>query len=173
MKPCIDATWYVRPAAGVRERVASGGVVVRIEGGSLFTALVREIDTDGTILDGYVLPKGGVQEGETIDAAAVREIEEEVGLTEVVKLADLAVHERQDSMKTYWAVNHYALYLTEQVSGDIKDKEHHFDFGWFPIESPPCMFWPDERRLLGEQRARIYDAVIAHQNKGRRKKGFM
>lgn len=146
---------------------------MRIERGNLLAALVREIDTDGTVLDGYVLPKGGVQEGESIDAAAIREIEEEIGLTEVVKLADLAVLERQDSMKTYWAVNHYALYLTAQISGDIKDKDHHFDFGWFPIESPPPMFWPDERRLLDEQRARIYDAVIAHQNRRRRKKGFM
>lgn len=169
----IDESWYVRPERVSRERTASGGPVVRIENGRLLVALVREIDTDGEILEGYVIPKGGVQDGESIDEAAVREIEEEAGLTAVVKLADLAVSERQDSLKTYWAINHYALYLTEQVSGDIKDKKHNFDMCWFPLEEPPDMFWPDERRLLLENRARIYDLVIAHQNPGPRRKGFM
>lgn len=174
MKPRrIEETWYVRPESATRERVASGGVVVRIENGDLMVILVREIDTDGVVLDGYVIPKGGVQDGETIDEAAVREIEEEAGLTAVEKLADLATSERQDSMKTYWAINHYALYLTTQVSGEIKDKEHHFDVGWFPIEQLPPMFWPDERRIIQENRGRIYDLVIAHQNPKPRKKMFM
>lgn len=169
----IDESWYVRPEGAVRERVASGGVVIRIEDGGLRIALVREIDLDGVVLDGYVLPKGGVQEGETLDQAAVREIEEEAGLTELTKLGDLAISERQDSMKTYWAINHYAVYLTTQISGEIRDKAHHFDVGWFPIEQLPSMFWPDERRIVEEHRARIYDWAIAHQNPKRRKKLFM
>lgn len=169
----IDETWYVRPATATRERVASGGVVVRIAGGDLLVVLVREIDTDGVVLEGYVIPKGGVQDGETIDEAAVREIEEEAGLTAVTKLDNLAITERQDSMKTYWAINHYALYLSTQVSGEIKDKEHHFDVGWFPIEQLPPMFWPDERRIIEENRAHIYNLVIAHQNPKPRKSMFM
>ena len=169
----IDASWYERPAGMPRERVASGGVVVRIERGDLLIGLVREIDLDGVVLEGYVLPKGGVNDGESIDAAAIREIEEEAGLTQVEKIADLAVSERQDSMKTYWAINHYALYLTSQVQGRILDEMHHFDFGWFPLEALPDLFWPDERRIIEENRRRIYDLIIARQNPKPRKKGFM
>ncbi|HEO71352.1 MAG TPA: NUDIX domain-containing protein, partial [Candidatus Hydrogenedentes bacterium] len=148
----IDERWYTRPDGMTRERHAAGGVVVRIERGNLRVALVREIDSDGAVLDGYVLPKGGVQPGENLETAARREVHEEAGLADLVRLGEFVTLERQDSKRAYWAFNHYALFVTNQVSGDILDKDHHFDFGWFPLEALPPMFWPDERRMLQEGR---------------------
>jgi len=163
----IDERWYTRPD-GVRERVSAGGIVVRIERGTLLTALVLEKD-----IDGYCLPKGGVEPGESIEAAALREIEEEAGLTEVTRLDAFAVLERMSEKRKYWSINHYGLYVTDQVSGTILDTENHLGMDWFPLDALPEMHWPDEARLITSRRNEIYDRVIAAQNPKARKKYFM
>lgn len=167
MLPKIDQTWYERPE-GFRERTSAGGVVVRIERGALLIALVEEVDVPG-----YVLPKGGQEPGETIDETARREIQEEAGLTQIEKVCDLAVLERQSEKKVLWSINHYALFVTEQVSGEIIDVEHHTGMAWFPLDHLPEMFWPDERRMIEFNRKLIYERVIARQNPKPRKRMFM
>lgn len=172
MIPPVDDRWYHRPE-GLRERVSAGGVVVRVAGGAVLAGLVRERNDDLVELDGYVLPKGGLEPGESIEAGARREIAEEAGLTAVTPLCELGVLERQSEKMVYWSVNHYWLFFTEQESGEILDKDHHFGLGWFALDALPPMFWPDERRLIESKRQLIYDAVIAHQNPRPRKKYFM
>lgn len=163
----IDDSWYIRPE-GVGERVSAGGVVMRIDRGNLYVALVHEKSCAG-----YVLPKGGVDPGESLEAAALREIEEESGLTEIDCLGELAVLERLSEKKNTWSINHFFLYVTSQISGVILDTEHHDEMIWAPIDAVPAMFWPDEQRLLARRRAVIYDRVIAFQNPKKRKRGFV
>lgn len=170
--PTIDQTWYERDPE-IPERVSAGGVVVRIERGVLLVALVREIESQGETLPGYVLPKGGVEAGEDREAGARREIQEEVGLTEVTWLAPVATLERHDLYRKYWSISHYDLFVTEQIEGEILDKDHHFGMGWFPLDDLPDMFWPCEQRMLARHRKEIYDAVITKQNPYKRKGGFM
>lgn len=170
--PTIDDSWYERDPA-LPERISAGGVVVRLDQGGLLVALIREIDEHGDELPGYVLPKGRVDPGETIDATALREVEEEAGLSQVEKLAELAVRHHKDLYRAYWAICHYNLYFTGQIEGNILDTDHHFGFGWFPLETPPAMFWPCEREILRKERGRIYDLVISRQNPKPRKKFFM
>ena len=163
----IDSTWYDRPG-GVGERVSAGGAVVRIERGNLLVALVHEKGCTG-----YVLPKGGVHPDETLETGALREIEEESGLTEVHPLEKLAVLERLNEKKDTWSINHYFLYITEQISGTILDTEHHDALIWAPLDALPGMFWPDEKQLLETRRMTIYDRVIARQNPRKRKRQFV
>lgn len=167
MSLVIDETWYTRPA-GVGERVSAGGVVTRIERGNLFVALVHEKGCAG-----YVLPKGGVDPGESLEQGALREIEEESGLTEVRDLGELAVLERLSEKKDTWSVNHYLLYVTDQIQGAILDTEHHDEMIWAPLDVLPPLFWPDEKKLLERNRAAIYDRVIAFQNPRKRKQRFV
>ncbi|MBI1320685.1 MAG: NUDIX domain-containing protein [Candidatus Hydrogenedens sp.] len=170
--PVIDKTWFER-LDGCPERTSAGGVVARIERGNVLVSLVREIESTGQTLPGYVLPKGGIEAGEDRHLGAKREIEEEVGLNEVVWLAELETIERHNLTKSYWSINHYDLFITEQLEGEILDKDHHFGMAWFPIDDLPEMYWPDERDLIERHRARIYDLVIARQNPKARKQGFM
>lgn len=58
----------------------AGGVVVRGNGGKLEYLLVEASDTPGL----WVLPKGRIEDGETPEAAAVREVMEEAGVRAVV-----------------------------------------------------------------------------------------
>ena len=71
---------------GVSDRTSSGGVVVRIADGQIYVALVGELG-----LTERVLPKGGVEAGESLEEAARREIEEEAGLSSLELIEKLGV----------------------------------------------------------------------------------
>lgn len=154
--PHIDASFYRRPP-GVPDRTAAGGVVVRQDGGRLLVALVRERG-----LAGYVLPKGGVDAGEDLLAAARREVAEEAGLTQLTLVRKLAVQQRLTFRRTAWSTVHYFLYVTDQVEGTPTDSEYHDDVWWFPLDDLPPMIWPEQRRLLEEGRDEIAAALCAH-----------
>ena len=64
------------PAA--KDRIAAGGVVLRQEDQRVYLALAREGD-----IPPFVLPKGEVEPDESLEAAARREILEEVGLSDL------------------------------------------------------------------------------------------
>ncbi len=145
----IDHTWYCKPC-GIYERLTAGGVVVRRAPEGLLVALAREVD-----IDGWVLPKGGVDSGEDLETAARREIEEEVGLTDLTLYHELAVLERLESARKFWSIIHYFLFETKQVRGEIKDLEHHPGMDWFPLDALPDMFWPDEQALIEQHREAI------------------
>src|SRR3982750_1473759 len=78
------------------------------------------------------LPKGKLDEGESIEACAVREVEEETGLTNVLldKLVGITYHEYFDEWKqrdvvkeTHWFAMHVNgnQTLVPQQEEDIKD----------------------------------------------------
>ena len=71
----VNESWYKRPP-GIFEHTSAGGVVVRWENARIYVALIREKGYQS-----YILPKGHVDEGESLEQAARREIEEEAGLT--------------------------------------------------------------------------------------------
>ena len=150
----IDESWYQKPPA-IRERVAAGGVVVRREGGRLYVAFAREAD-----FPGFVLPKGGVDVGETEEEAARREIAEEIGISELQLLGDLGVRERLNFQKKRWVCTRYFLYQTEQVKGQPLDaKKHYTGATWFPLDDLPEILWPEQKELILANRERIVEAM--------------
>jgi ADP-ribose pyrophosphatase YjhB (NUDIX family) len=153
----IDETWYRRlPAA--KERVAAGGVVLRREDQCVYLALAREGD-----LPPFVLPKGGVEPDEPIEAAARREILEEVGLSDLQLIGPLGVLERLSYDKQYWVQTHYFLYTTNQKDGIPTDTQRHAAVWWFPLDELPVMLWPEQRRLLDTHRATFETVCAARQ----------
>lgn len=64
-----------RPRA--KEEVSAGGVVFRVEGGRPLFLLIRDSYSN------WGFPKGHVERGEAPEAAAVREVAEETGLSDV------------------------------------------------------------------------------------------
>lgn len=149
----IDEQWYRRPD-GVPEAVSAGGVVVRVEDGQVMVALIREQSYEE-----YVLPKGHVDKGESVEEAARREIEEEAGFTELELIRPMGVRERMNYRRTEWKTTHYFLYRTEQVDVVPTDFENHEVVDWFPIDRLPVMMWPEQKALLGENEHGIVAAV--------------
>jgi ADP-ribose pyrophosphatase YjhB (NUDIX family) len=138
----IDETWYQRPP-NVPTRIDAGGVVARLEDGRVLVALAREADWPL-----FILPKGGVEVGESLEQAARREIAEEAGLTELRLLVKLGVRERLSHDRRRWNSVHYFLFATSQVEGAPTDLAHHYGVWWHPLRALPEMLWPEQLDLL-------------------------
>jgi len=149
----IDETWYQQPADAV-ERLCAGGVVVRVEAGEVLIGLVREDDYPN-----WLVPKGGVDEGETLEQAARREILEEAGLTVLDRVCELGVRERLNFRRTRWGKTHYFLFLSEQAEGHPADTTHDYHLGWHPIGALPPMMWPEQEELIVTHRDEIIRRV--------------
>jgi 8-oxo-dGTP pyrophosphatase MutT (NUDIX family) len=145
----IDSTWYKRPK-GIKTRVSAGGIVVRVVNGRALVALTREGDWPL-----FVLPKGGVENGETLEETARREIEEEAGLNELEMVAYLGTRERLNYTRNRWMTVHYFLFRTHQESGAPTDPKHHVGVSWFPPDGLPSMLWPEQQGLIEELAERI------------------
>lgn len=65
-------------APSPRTEISAGGVVVRRDGREPLVLLIRDR------YDNWGFPKGHVEDGEALDSAALREVVEETGATDVV-----------------------------------------------------------------------------------------
>lgn len=147
-------SYYQKPE-NAKHRTGAGGVVARIApDGKTLIALIRESGQCD-----YVLPKGGVEIGESLEQAAAREIREEAGFTQLRLLAELGTGERRGSQKkNTWQKTHYFLFLTDETEGqptDHRDWEVH----WHDLDHLPEIYWPEQSRLITDNRERILSLV--------------
>jgi 8-oxo-dGTP pyrophosphatase MutT (NUDIX family) len=140
----VDQSWFVKPK-GTRNRTSAGGIVVRSENGRWLVALVRG-EGDG---EGYVLPKGGVDKGETLEQAARREIWEEAGFPQLSYIRSLGKKSRLSFDRRRWITTYYYLYTTTQTNPVPTDPHVAYVTEWFPVAGPlPKLFWPEQHELL-------------------------
>jgi len=133
--------------SGVPVRVGAGGVIISKEH---LIAIVanREANRD---ISGWTLPKGGVDEGETIDEGAIREIEEETGLTNLTKIEELESYYRlggvsNDVLKKI----HMILYRTDEENLAPTDP-HNPEARWVTLEEATQMMIHQEDRFFLER----------------------
>lgn len=151
----IDSSWYVRPE-GIPDRTAAGGIVARLEDDTVMIALGQQ--------DGYtdfVLPKGGVDPGESIREAAEREIHEEAGFDQLTWLADLGIKARLNGAKSKWVTQHYFLFVTDQIESKPTDPRHA-PSKWFAIDSLPSLCWPEQLELILNNKQLVEKLVHEH-----------
>lgn len=141
----VNQSWYIRPEGG-RERITAGGVVFRVDAnGRVLVALTREHDVPH-----YVLPKGGVEATDPdLEAAARREVQEEIGLSELETICYLGKRGRLCLYRRNWQVQHFFLFTTTQESGIATDP-NPLGLFWFPVSDLPELFWPEQRELILE-----------------------
>jgi 8-oxo-dGTP pyrophosphatase MutT (NUDIX family) len=65
------------PRAGVRDETSAGGVVFRVDEGRALFLLIRDS------YQNWGFPKGHLEAGEAAEAAALREVSEETGLSDL------------------------------------------------------------------------------------------
>ncbi|NEO82674.1 MAG: NUDIX domain-containing protein [Spirulina sp. SIO3F2] len=139
----IDESWYQRPT-NIQTNESAGGVVFRRATRQAYIALVLE----GRKHRAYILPKGRLEPGETIEATARREISEEAGFTKLKLCCKLGVRERLNLHKKAWKTIHYFLFETPQLASKPTDTQHDYHVDWFAISDLPVLFWPEQQEML-------------------------
>jgi ADP-ribose pyrophosphatase YjhB (NUDIX family) len=133
----------------VEETSAGGLVLDSTETGSARAALIGRIDRRGRLL--WSLPKGHVEPGETKEAAAVRDVAEETGITGRVvgTLGTIDFWFVADGRRIHKTVHHYLLLATDgELSADDVEVE---EVAWVPLdELPERLAYADERRLIAK-----------------------
>ncbi len=155
----ITDCYYTR-LPNLPERISAGGIVCRIdpETQELLVAVVQERGKDQRA----VLPKGGVEAGETVEQAAFREIGEEAGIHQLELLEKLSVNQRMGFRKTNWVTIHFFLFMTNQVDFRPTDVEHDYSPQWRPLDNIGDLFWPDQKNLVENNRAFIKQTCAAY-----------
>jgi 8-oxo-dGTP pyrophosphatase MutT (NUDIX family) len=134
------------PPGPHHEETSAGGLVVDIAG-SARAALIARYDREGRLR--WSLPKGHVEGEETIEEAAVREVEEETGIRGriVVPLGAIDYWFSADHRRIHKTVHHHLLLATGGVLSDA-DLEVA-EVAWFPLDQVAArLAHADERRLV-------------------------
>ncbi len=131
--------------SGQLERTSAGGVVVRTDGG-VEVCLIRP--TGRSV---WGLPKGGVEEGETLAETALREVAEETGLVGVVEQdlgsIDYSFYSREQGGRIHKTVHYF---LVRATGGDTSMHDHEVsDAKWVRLrQALRLMTYPNEREMV-------------------------
>jgi ADP-ribose pyrophosphatase YjhB (NUDIX family) len=112
-------------------------------------ALIARRDRRGRLL--WSLPKGHLEDGETAEDAAIREIEEETGIRGYV-LAPLGTIDFWfvvDDRRIHKTVHHYLL---EAASGELSDDDIEVvEVAWVPLPDVGVRLAYADERLLADK----------------------
>ena len=127
------------------EEISAGGLVVDLSGER--GLLIGRHDKRGRTL--WSLPKGHIETGETPEAAALREVEEETGILSKItrSLGVIDFWFMADGKRIHKTVHHF---LFSEVSGDLAPQISEVDVvDWFPLdEIATRLAYPDARKLI-------------------------
>jgi 8-oxo-dGTP pyrophosphatase MutT (NUDIX family) len=132
----------------VHETSAGGLVIDGIDGPHerLVAALIGRIDRRGRML--WSLPKGHIEQGETAEQTAIREVAEETGIQGKVlaALGSIDYWFVTEGRRVHKTVHHYLMRFS---GGELSDEDLEVsEVAWVPLrELPSRLAYADERRL--------------------------
>ena len=133
------------------DEVSAGGLVIDSTGtkGLLIGRRDLKDQTRERLL--WSLPKGHIEEGETPEQAAIREVQEETGIESEIarELGVIDFWFMAGGNRIHKTVHHY---LFKEVGGRLAPQITEVDdVGWFPLnEIIELLAYPDEKKLIAK-----------------------
>ena len=136
------------------DEVSAGGLVVDASGKLGLLIGRRDLkDVSGQRIL-WSLPKGHIEEGETPEEAALREVQEETGIVSVIEksLGVIDFWFMAGGKRIHKTVHHY---LFRENGGVLAAQESEVDeVAWFPLsEIVERLAYPDEKKLIARTNA--------------------
>ncbi|MBD3190048.1 MAG: NUDIX domain-containing protein [Candidatus Heimdallarchaeota archaeon] len=112
------------------DQISAGGVVFRVKGDKVQVALIRDQNTHN-----WILPKGQIEEGESLEDTSLRETKEETGLKslQLIKKVGKTYYWFKTKQKEKFNKEvHFYLYREQNGEEELKVEKGKFDKGkWF------------------------------------------
>ena len=154
LKPAPKSSKAKAPYAKRVDEVSAGGLVIDTTG-KLGLLIGRRDQKDASgkrIL--WSLPKGHIEEGESPEQAALREVQEETGIESVIEksLGVIDFWFMAGGKRIHKTVHHY---LFRESGGLLAPQETEVDeVAWFPLaEIVERLAYPDEKKLIARTHA--------------------
>lgn len=140
-----------------RIATSSGAIILREIDGTLKIALAHR----SRALNLWVLPKGHVEAGESLEQAALREIYEETGLASVQLLKHLGTIAREstksDGYTELKTIHFYLAYALNTGSSHAPTDERFIEVGWFaPEEALQLLPYESDRAFVREHLSLLF-----------------
>src|SRR5205809_464853 len=136
-----------RPRLPRVDETSAGGLVLDLSGPVPMGALIGRTNLRGRLL--WSLPKGHLEEGETAEQAAVREVEEDTGIAgEIIgELGTIDFWFVADGRRIHKTVHHFLLRAT---GGALSDADLEVtEVAWVPLpDIASQLAYPDARSLV-------------------------
>ena len=138
------------------DEVSAGGLVIDHSGkNGLLIGRIDHKDASGKRIL-WSLPKGHIEEGETPEQAALREVAEETGIESAIErsLGVIDFWFMAGGKRIHKTVHHY---LFRETGGTLAPQESEVDeVGWFPLsEIVERLAYPDEKKLIARTEASV------------------
>jgi 8-oxo-dGTP pyrophosphatase MutT (NUDIX family) len=150
-KPAAKKAVPKRPYAKRVDEISAGGLVIDSTGTKGLLIGRRDLKDQSRERLLWSLPKGHIEEGETPEQAAVREVQEETGIeSEIAKeLGVINFWFMAGGNRIHKTVHHY---LFKETGGKLAPQLTEVDdVGWFPLnEIVELLAYPDEKKLIAK-----------------------
>jgi 8-oxo-dGTP pyrophosphatase MutT (NUDIX family) len=150
-KPAAKKAAPKRPYAKRVDEISAGGLVIDSTGTKGLLIGRRDLKDQNRERLLWSLPKGHIEEGETPEQAAVREVQEETGIeSEIAKeLGVINFWFMAGGNRIHKTVHHY---LFKETGGKLAPQLAEVDdVGWFPLnEIVELLAYPDEKKLIAK-----------------------